>query len=273
MTHTLQIIILLLLFVGLMYLKENIDTFVNNCDKNIEDFKVSQEETECENEIECYLCQTEGRTDCEGCDKSQSNPRKSKNCQKAVKSNPYIFHSLGHNPHKIYDTLDKQKSITFPKKKTFTYVNIKDFKKKKMDSNKTIKVPNSSEPNPEHIAKSEYKKDLEKLENKILKIIENTKTKTDQKVKSTPDMSKYIKKSEVKKCRENNSKYILKSKIKGRLNVPDPTKYVLKTKIKPCREFGQQFSYNSELDKYYKDSTEYTHNTGSENNLRTVIDY
>ena len=48
-----------------------------------------------------------------------------------------------------------------------------------------------------------------------------------------PDMTKYVKKSELKKCEIDKSKYILKSKVPVPSRVPDPNKYILKTQLTP----------------------------------------
>ena len=92
MSYYILIIVLLLLFVALAYLKDTIDTFTNNCDINIEKFRVSEAEESCQEKIKCYLCKKDNGTNC-GKDCSK-DPRKLDVCLEAAKENPYIFHSL-----------------------------------------------------------------------------------------------------------------------------------------------------------------------------------
>ena len=62
-------------------------------------------------------------------------------------------------------------------------------------------------------------------------------------------MSKYILKSKVPGVRKNNTKYILKSKIKPANKIPDPSKYILKSKMKPDKtKQSPQETYQRSLD-------------------------
>lgn len=257
MGYYILIIVLLLLFMALAYLKDTIDTFTNNCDKNIEKFKVSEAEANCEEKIECYLCNKEGRTNC-GKDCSE-DPRKIDVCLEAAKENPYIFHSLGKKM--TIKTPDSSKSMTFPNKKEFSYVNLKDFGNK-FKENITKIIPKDNVPKSNENPLGEYKDDLAKLEKKIMNALEKKTMnalgkkkqieKTDYSNKYInktellpyPDMSLYVKKSEADKCRKNNSKYILKSKIPGKLTAPDPNKYILKSQIKACPSYSDQLQNN-----------------------------
>lgn len=63
------------------------------------------------------------------------------------------------------------------------------------------------------------------------------------------DMSKYILKSRVPIVRKNNTKYILKSRIKPRNKIPNPSKYILKSKIKPDKtKQSPQETYQRNVD-------------------------
>ena len=48
-----------------------------------------------------------------------------------------------------------------------------------------------------------------------------------------PDMSEYVKKSDLNNFKIDKSKYILKSRIPAPSRLPDPNKYILKTQLKP----------------------------------------